>query len=320
MWCCLCDCRECPRRLVNKGATTNLHTKLGNCGDVDECIDSFEPVCSSIGVTFQNECHFQVAACKSIVAFSLLHVGECTAEDANCPAACPKILMPVCANSGATFSNGGCLIPPPPHTPILSNIVVKECLLEQEACTTKTELYAVAKGECPPAAPVAGGKCDMMCIEAYDPVCYDGKDFSSPCDAEKFACTEGQTFSDSAIVKGVCSGAEAPPANNECDIMCAEVFEPVCFNGANFASRCEAEREACVDGIAYIESAVTSGPCEADEPARCDEMCPMIYDPVCALVGTHLLQSYSNECEVRLKLGFPACSESSSSRPLASAV
>ncbi|MDB9744139.1 hypothetical protein OAA91_01270 [Fibrobacterales bacterium] len=97
----------------------------------------------------------------------------------------------------------------------------------------------------------------IACIEKYDPVCAEGKTFSTSCEAENAGYDE--------YVVGECDSK-----------ACTKEYAPVCSQGKTFGNECMAESAGYMD---YIE-----GMCES-------QVCTTEYAPVCADGKT-----FSNAC------------------------
>lgn len=103
-----------------------------------------------------------------------------------------------------------------------------------------------------------------LCLDR-DPVCCDGRQFETGCDAE---CESFDVAKD--CVAGECVGC-----------TCIEIFSPVCCDGTQFDNMCFAECES------FDVDECISGPC--GDSSEC--ICTMQYDPVCC-DG----QEYGNAC------------------------
>ena len=65
----------------------------------------------------------------------------------------------------------------------------------------------------------------VICPEIFAPVCADGKEFPSECQAKAAGITE--------FTNGKCT--------KEQEVICPAIFAPVCANGKEFGNECEAK-------------------------------------------------------------------------------
>ncbi|KUF79689.1 Ovoinhibitor [Phytophthora nicotianae] len=123
----------------------------GECSGCSEvCIELFDPVCGSDGVTYSNSCFLKIANCKDS-SITQAHEGACTTEggykgnnstesnqetkggkeSSSCPDVCTLIYAPVCGSDGVTYSN--------------------ECLLGIASCNhPELHLTKASDGACSP--------------------------------------------------------------------------------------------------------------------------------------------------------------------------
>ncbi|KNC87709.1 hypothetical protein SARC_00215 [Sphaeroforma arctica JP610] len=142
------------------------------------CPRNLRPVCASNGKTYPNKCVMEVSGCEINEALTVSHNGPCeaevdeganakaneadaeTAEKDSCLKPCNRILIPVCASNGKTYSN--------------------VCEMEIGACQLNDELTVQFPGYC----------CELsFCTAEYAPVCAtDGNTYSNKCELESAKC------------------------------------------------------------------------------------------------------------------------------------
>ncbi|KAG8193217.1 hypothetical protein JTE90_005564 [Oedothorax gibbosus] len=172
--------------------------EAGRCVCPLECPDNAEPVCSSDGATYRNECEMRRAACTHSTDLSVLFYGEC--EDVGgsgagpsgksheagsgnyaceeepcrfgglcdydsegnpqcvCPFECPAVKAPVCGSDGQFYDS--------------------ECVMREKACKTQKKIVIVPKNRCQKRVEVAcdGDKPLINPVTGSDYFCGDGPD------------------------------------------------------------------------------------------------------------------------------------------------
>ena len=160
----------------------------------------------------------------------------------------------------------------------------------------------------------------------YHPVCAsDGKTYGSLCEMEAAGCNKNEVLT---VVKNepcdvnpcendYCShpGHRCQVVSNQlkcvCNDACPEIYEPVCAsNGITYPSKCDMNSESCKKNE-YL-TVISEGPCgvnpcdltQCKHPGHickvidnkaecvCNEICFLIYAPVCASNGN----TYASEC------------------------
>ncbi|GBO03091.1 Agrin, partial [Araneus ventricosus] len=150
----------------------NVHCKYGarcedgRCVCPTECPENYDPVCSSDGTTYRNECEMRRAACEQTMELSVLIYGEC--EDVGgsgagskspesgsgnspcdkdacrfggicdydsddrllcvCAFECPPVRAPVCGSDGEFYDN--------------------DCKMKEQSCKTQKKIVIVPRNRC----------------------------------------------------------------------------------------------------------------------------------------------------------------------------
>jgi len=92
-----CSSTKCPNVTCSPGYRSHLfkYTCCPRCISC-KCPKEFDPVCSTNGITFKNECD---ALCQG---FQIRHIGTCNNP---CNGKCPAFIKPVCGRNGKTYRN-----------------------------------------------------------------------------------------------------------------------------------------------------------------------------------------------------------------------
>lgn len=101
------------------------------------CVREFKPICGTDGVTYNNKCLLDLAACKKTDGekISEAHTGRCregkqvSEINENCREfKCTRELNQVCGSDGKTYNN--------------------ECVLKFEACLSNSQVFVAHNGTC----------------------------------------------------------------------------------------------------------------------------------------------------------------------------
>eukprot|EP00922_Rhytidocystis_sp_ex-Travisia-forbesii_P037630 GHVS01056051.1.p1 GENE.GHVS01056051.1~~GHVS01056051.1.p1 ORF type:complete len:190 (-),score=22.17 GHVS01056051.1:693-1262(-) len=140
----------------------------------DECPVSFDPVCGTNHVTYNNICGLERDNCVYGTDLSVLFHNACEdGEENSTPLSCgddfcASIWEPVCGTDHRNYIN--------------------TCALQKRACQSESQIVVKHKGFC-----TADEKpiqtCRTVCSTAFRPVCgTDGKEYKNKCVLEAEAC------------------------------------------------------------------------------------------------------------------------------------
>lgn len=180
------------------------------------CTEEYKPVCSSNGITFQNECKLRQYGCEHGVDISLTHDKPCRGCEGK-----------HCDNYGLCKS------------------------LELSSSSKNGGHPAAATCICPELCPTAGNK---TAVGTGSPVCgSDGITYESECELRRHSCTK-KTFITVAS-RGACDvclnvhckyGARCEKGRCICPTECPDTIEPICStSGVTFTNECHMRKAAC---------------------------------------------------------------------------
>lgn len=218
------------------------------------CPMNYAPICGSNKKTYSNPCMLNVDACTSKTTITIAHEGECTKEkEDDCPTMCPMIYQPVCGSNKKTYSN--------------------PCMLNVEACTSKTTITVAHEGECTTST---DDDCPDMCPMNYQPVCgTNWKTYSNLCSLKAEVCRTKQNIQ--VAYNTDCNSVG-------CAMRCSSIYEPVCgSDGVTYSNECSMLLSSCEKKKSVVK--LHDGDCQKED---CNAICTMIYAPVCGTDGnTH---------------------------------
>ncbi|KAF8948253.1 Serine protease inhibitor Kazal-type 5 [Haplosporangium gracile] len=272
------------------------------CPDV--CAAVYQPICaqnlSGDFITFGSPCELNKYTCRNSDAqLTVAYKGACEsialqkrAAAPKCDTVCPTVFQPICAKAKTG----------------LNKVFGNACELNNYNCKhPNANFVLVADSSC---EELATPTCNTVCPAIYQPVCGkllsgDFKTFGNSCELKNYNCehanAQATAVSNNACASDAVEKRALAAASTKCDdIMCAAVEQPVCAkakNGLskNFGNACELKEFNCKHPNAEFV-VLAESTCEDLVAPKCDFMCAMVDDPVCATSKDGKPQTFSNAC------------------------
>ncbi|KAK1932405.1 Ovoinhibitor [Phytophthora citrophthora] len=276
---------QCPS---SSTSTSSYESGVG-CPEV--CIEIYDPVCGTDGVTYANSCFLGIANCKNS-SITQASDGVCIASEGSnqtsnpsqegsvggessspssassaCPSICNTLYAPVCGSDGVTYGN--------------------DCELEVASCESpEKHIIKVSDGACGAASsttqalspPEETTICPFMCSDQHLPVCgSDGVTYTNDCYLLLADCENPESIT--KVHDGECEVIACP--------TCTDENLPVCgSDGVTYMNDCFLLLADCENPESITK--VHDGECEVIA-------CPICTDenlPVCGSDGV----TYMNDC------------------------
>ncbi|KAG0290850.1 hypothetical protein BGZ96_005716 [Linnemannia gamsii] len=205
-----------------------------------------------------------------------------------CGTICPAVYQPICAKAKTG----------------LNKVFGNACELTNYNCKyTNANFVLVADSSC---EELPAPACNNICTDNYQPVCGkllsgDFKTFGNSCELKLYNC-EHTNAQATAVSNNACTADTVEKrATSKCDdIMCPAVVQPVCAKAKNgmtktFGNACGLKKYNCEHPNAEFV-VLAQSTCEDLAVPKCDFMCLMVDDPVCAASKDGTSQTFSNAC------------------------
>ncbi|XP_042223815.1 agrin-like isoform X1 [Homarus americanus] len=245
---CILEAASCRNR--NSGGRGITAVRRGVCeGDQNchkDCGSTYRPVCGTNGVTYDNRCEQEIAACRN-KEIAVRYEGVCVASSSSSSSSIP-IGKPVVLSLPSVQSSQGasaavvtgkdcpdsCL---PGFQPVCGNdglVYGSDCKLNLVKCRTNN-LSLTKKND-----GVCAKDCNIDCYRDNEPVCgNDGKIYENDCFLAVARCK------DNAIRKVDISEC-SQQRRRACEVTCTDVSQPVCgSNGVTYQNPCKLEAATC---------------------------------------------------------------------------
>ncbi|XP_047479600.1 four-domain proteases inhibitor-like [Penaeus chinensis] len=175
-----------------------------------------------------------------------------------CRDECQLGFRPVCGTDGKVYAN--------------------ECKLRVASCHDPT-IQKKNDGVCEK-------DCSIACPDDVEPVCgSNGVTYRNSCFYSIARCLDPD-------VRKVANTPCANRRDTKCDLACDKSINAVCgSDGRTYRNQCELEATACTK-TSLIK--LNNGPCQEQQGARCDTVCPNVVEEVCGDDG----KTYRSHCDL----------------------
>ena len=318
----------------------SVDRKTANCECSDICPSVYEPVCTSDGGEFSNNCELQSHICRNQVSVSVLHNSECNpCKSVSCPenTKCkvgPKDRTAVCSCGENCLAEVKTVCGSDGHD------YPNECELQRHACLLNRKIEIVAHHSCRELAknpcssttcnhyaecmlsvenPSAAAECTcpFVCDPIYEPVCgrneKDGslQQFDSECMLKLTSCTQQRSIS--LVSQSVCSKIpkEIETISSCVDIDCEIGTE--CEIGQSNEAKCVCA-ESCSDfgynPVCGSDERTYANECEFKRSICLNKLQNLLYkirDGECPNACNDVTCDNYAECRTNLVSGKPEC-------------